>query len=133
MNKHLKRIIYVIALAIGVLSLIWEMNTVISILLFVSGAVYLFLGWMLLNPEHNRKFDFLYFIVGYFFSTTFIALLFKTRSYPMDDLFLYVSTAMLAVSIIVLVLIERTRKRPVTENVLMTGLLLGLVIAGIII
>ena len=57
MNKHLKRIIYVIALAIGVLSLIWEMNTVISILLFVSGAVYLFLGWMLLNPEHNRKFD----------------------------------------------------------------------------
>ncbi|MDT8402686.1 MAG: hypothetical protein RQ743_13410, partial [Bacteroidales bacterium] len=101
--------------------------------LFMSGAVYLFLGWVLLNPEHNKKFDFLYFIVGYFFSTAFIALLFKTRSYPMEDLLLYVSAAMLVVSIIMLVLIDRARKRPVTENVLMTGLLLGLVIAGILI
>jgi hypothetical protein len=133
MNKNIKRLIYLIAITGGVLSLVREMNTVISILLFLSASAYLFLGWMLLNPEHNRKFDFLYFILGYIFSTAFIALLFKTRNYPMEELLLYVSAAMLVVSVIVLVLIDRARKKPVIENILKIIFLLGLVITGMVI
>ncbi len=58
MNKTLERSIYVIALVTAVLSLFFMYNTVLSILLFVLGVVYLILGWLLFNPVRTKNLTF---------------------------------------------------------------------------
>lgn len=131
MNKYIERIIYAVALASGVLSLLFKMNLVITISLIVFCMLYLFLGWMLLNPERNKRFDLVYFMVGYFFSTAFIALLFYTRDYPLQDHFLYITTGMLVLSLILILGIDRARKKQVVENAVKIGLLLLVVVAGL--
>lgn len=133
MNNILKSIIYLVVLAIAALSLVWEMNSAISILLVLSSLLYLSLGWMLLNPEQNQKFDFLYFIVGYCFSTSLMALLFKARRYPMEELVLYVSIGMLLLSLIMIFLIDRKRNRKIVMNLVRTGLLLLVVLLSLFI
>ena len=131
MNKHIERIIYTIAIATGAMSLFFKMNTILSILLILFSILYLFIGWLLLNPEHSKKFDFLYLIVGYFFSSSFLALLFKNRDYPLLDMFIYGSIAMLLLSLILILGIDRARKKPLVENTVKILLLLGIVVAAI--
>jgi len=131
MNKQIKRLVYVVALVSGALSLVFELNTVLSILLFLFSMVYLFLGWLLLNPERTKKFDFVYFFVGYFFSTSFIALFFNIRDYPLKELFLYASVGMLVFALVLIMALDRARKKPVAENAVKIVLLLGVVAAGI--
>jgi hypothetical protein len=133
MNNILKSIIYFVVLAIAALSLVWEMNTAISILLALSSLLYLSLGWLLLNPEQNLKFDLLYFLVGYFFSTSLMALLFKSRRYPMEELIIYVSIGMLLLSLIMIFLIDRSRNRKLVMNLVRTGLLLFVVLLSLFI
>ena len=133
MNKHIERIIYTIALATGVMSLFLKMNTAISIILFIFSMLYLFLGWMLVNPERNKRFDLVYFIIGYSFSSSFIALLFNTRDYPLQDHLLYGSTAMLVLSLVLVLGIDRARKKPVVENAAKIVLLLFVVVTWLFI
>lgn len=132
MNKQIERIIYVVALVSGALSLFYELNTVLSILLFLFSMVYLFLGWLLLNPERTKKFDFVYFLVGYFFSTSFIALLFNIRDYPLKELFLYASVGMLVFALVLIMALDRARKKPVIENTVKILLLLAVVVLAVI-
>ncbi|MFO7851315.1 MAG: hypothetical protein ACQERS_06685 [Bacteroidota bacterium] len=132
MNKQIERIIYVVALVSGALSLFFEFNTVLSILLFLFSMVYLFLGWLLLNPERTKKFDFVYFFVGYFFSTSFIALLFNIRDYPLKELFLYASVGMLVFALVLIMALDRARKKPVIENTVKILLLLAVVVLAVI-
>lgn len=132
MNKQIERIIYVVALVSGALSLFYELNTVLSILLFLFSMVYLFLGWLLLNPERTKKFDFVYFFVGYFFSTSFIALLFNIRDYPLKELFLYASVGMLVFALVLIMALDRARKKPVIENTIKILLLLAVVVLAVI-
>lgn len=116
MNKTLERSIYVIALVTAVLSLFYMYNTVLSILLFVLSMVYLALGWILFHPAAARKFDLIYFFTGYFFSTVMMGFLFRNRDYPMKEIILYVSIGMLILGLILILFVDRARKRPVTEN-----------------
>ena len=133
MNKIIERAIYLVGLAIIVASLVFPMNGFLSIMLFVFSMGYLVAGWILLNPARNRKFDFIYFLVGYCYSSTFIAFLFINRDYPMQSYMMYGSIALLVFSLILILGPDRARKSPVRENAVKTALLLVVVLVKVLV
>jgi high-affinity Fe2+/Pb2+ permease len=70
----------------------------------------------------------MYFFTGYFFSTVMIGFLFRNRDYPMKEIILYVSAGMLVLALILILTIDRARKRPVTENSIKILLMLVLTV-----
>ncbi|MEA1886010.1 MAG: hypothetical protein U9N72_02215 [Bacteroidota bacterium] len=132
MKKQIERIIYVVALVAAVLSLF--MNYLfLSIILGLACLVYLGLGWYLLNPNPGRKFHFVYFWIGYSFSTVFVTLIMFNYQFPLTEIFQYTVLSMLLISIILMVSVKKIREKGIIENLIKILLLAGVDILSIVI
>lgn len=126
MKKQTERIVFIVALVSGVLSLYLN-YTLLPVLLAFSCLTYLALGWQLLNPEKGNKFNFVYFWIGYSFSTVFLTMIFDYYTWPLVKEFQYVAISMLIISIIMMSSIRRIREKGVVEQIIKTVLVIGLV------
>ena len=132
MKKQTERIVFIVVLISGVLSLFLD-YTLLPVLLAFSSIIYLALGWHLLNPGEGNKFVFVYFWIGYSFSTAFLSLIFDYYRWPLVKEFQYVAISVLVVSIILMLAVKRIREKEVGEMLIKTGLLIGLVVWSIVV
>lgn len=108
--KHLlQRSLFVVTISAMVLSFFIH-HAVINTIFILSGLIYISLGWYLINPSKGKKFDPVYFLVGYFISTALTGFLFTAKDYPLDTLFIQVATAELFVGLLLLLILHKNRK-----------------------
>jgi len=132
MKNQVERIIFIVALIASVLILFMDF-TFLSLILGISCLVYLVLGWYLLNPTKMRRFHFVYFWIGYSFSTVFLTLILVNYEVQLFKIFQYTVLAMLLLSIILMVSVKKIREKGIVENILKTLLLMAIDIISIII
>jgi hypothetical protein len=132
MKKQTESILFFVAIIAGVLSLYLN-YTILPVILGFACLAYLALGWHLFNPEKETKFIFVYFWIGYSFSTAFLALMFVYTGYPLLKLFQYGSISMLVIAIILMLAMTKVREKGVGEVLIKTVLLLGLVVWSILV
>lgn len=132
MKNQVERIIFIVALIASVLILFMDF-TFLSVILGISCLVYLVLGWYLLNPTKTRRFNFVYFWIGYSFSTVFLTLILVNYEVQLFKIFQYTVLAMLLLSIILMVSVKKIREKGIVENILKTLLLMAIDIISIII
>ena len=132
MKNQVERIIFIVALIASVLILFMDF-TFLSVILGISCLVYLVLGWYLLNPTKTRRFNFVYFWIGYSFSTVFLTLILINYEVQLFKIFQYTVLAMLLLSIILMVSVKKVREQGIVENILKTLLLIAIDIISIII
>jgi hypothetical protein len=109
MKNLLQRSVFVVTITAMIFSF-FVRHAVLDIIFLLSCIGYLGFGWYLFNPASGKKFDPIYFLVGYFISTALIGFLFISRDYPLDTLFIKVGTAELFVGLILLLAVHRNRK-----------------------
>ena len=109
MKNLLQRYVFAATITAMILSFFFR-HAVLEIIFLLSCIGYLGFGWYLFNPGSGKKFDPIYFLVGYFISTALIGFLFISRDYPMNTLFIKVGTAELLVGLILLLIFHRNRK-----------------------
>jgi len=132
MKKQTERIVFIVALISGVLSLFLD-YTLLPVILAFSSLIYLALGWHLLNPGEGNKFVFVYFWIGYSFSTVFLTLILVNYEVQLFKIFQYTVLAMLLLSIILMASVRKVREKGLVENILKTLLLIAIDIISIII
>ena len=132
MKKQTESILFFVAIIAGVLSLYLN-YTILPVILGFACLAYLALGWHLFNPEKETKFIFVYFWIGYSFSTAFLALMFVYTGYPLLKLFQYGSISMFVIAIILMLAMTKVREKGVGEVLIKTVLLLGLVVWSILV
>ena len=132
MKNQVERIIFIVALIASVLILFMDF-TFLSVILGISCLVYLVLGWYLLNPAKTRRFNFVYFWIGYSFSTVFLTLILVNYEVQLFKIFQYTVLAMLLLSIILMVSVKKIREKGIVENILKTLLLIAIDIISLII
>ncbi len=109
MKNLLERSLFVLTVSAMVLSFFVH-HAVINTIFVLSGLIYISLGWYLLNPLKGKKFDPVYFLEGYFFSTAMVGFLFTAKDYPLDTLFIQVAAAGLFVGLLLLLILHKNRK-----------------------
>ena len=132
MKSQVERIIFIVALIASGLILVMDF-TFLSVILGISCLVYLVLGWYLLNPTKTRRFNFVYFWIGYSFSTVFLTLILVNYEVQLFKIFQYTVLSMLLLSIILMVSVKKVREKGIVENILKTLLLIAIDIISIII
>ena len=132
MKSQVERIIFIVALIASGLILFMDF-TFLSVILGISCLVYLVLGWYLLNPTKTRRFNFVYFWIGYSFSTVFLTLILVNYEVQLFKIFQYTVLSMLLLSIILMVSVKKVREKGIVENILKTLLLIAIDIISIII
>jgi len=132
MKKQTERILFIVATISGVLSLYLN-YTLLPVIMGFACLAYLALGWHLFNPGEETKFIFVYFWIGYSFSSAFLALIFDYTGYPLVKLFQYGAICMLVLTIILMLAVKRIREKGVGEQVIKSVLLICLVIYSILI
>lgn len=131
MKKQIERILFIVAFLVCVLSLFIESN-ILNAILIISSIAYLFLGWYLLNPNDGKKFDFVFFIIGYSYATLFVTAFLNIVEWPLLKEFQISAICFLILSGILLISIERIRIKGIIENLTKTILLLAWVIIDIL-
>jgi len=131
MKNQIERFIFLIALLISILSLIFD-SVIIRVLLLALSGAYLSLGWLLLNPYEGKKFNFVYFWLGYSFSSAFITLFFNQIEWPLVLEFHYSSIAMLVISIILIFSIRKIREKRFIENLFKVLAIMVLIVISLI-
>ena len=132
MKKQTEQILFIVAVIAGVLSLYLN-YTLLPVILGFACLVYLTLGWHLFNPGEETKFIFVYFWIGYSFSSAFLALIFDYTGYPLGRLFQYGSISMLVIAIILMLAVRRVREKGVVELLIKSVLLIGIVVWSIVV
>ena len=132
MKKQIERIIFLIALVCGVLSLFMD-STFVNVSLGIMSVVYLGLGWLLLRPDESNKFHFVYFLIGYSFATVFVMLLLRANEVELVSLFQYASIFFLVLSIILMYSVEKIKEKGVVESLIKSLVLLLLVFISMLV
>jgi hypothetical protein len=113
--KPFEKYLMLITFSLAFLGIVGLIPQIISILLILSAAIYLSIGWKLLKPfqkgqEAKAKVQVIPFLVSYLISQTIIVVLFGMHNYPLKNEFSYITTAMLVVAIILLLIFNKTLK-----------------------
>lgn len=131
MKKQTEQILFIVAVISGVLSLYLN-YTLLPVILGFACLAYLVLGWHLFNPGKETKFIFVYFWIGYSFSSAFLALIFDYTGYPLNRLFQYGAISMLVIAIILMLTARRVREKGVVELLIKSVLLIGIVVWSLV-
>ena len=97
-----------VTFSLAFLGIIGLATQVISVVLWISAAVYLFLGWMLLSPLKIRKIQLIPFLVSYLISQSNITVIFGINNYPLKNEFSYLTSSLLLIAIILLLINKKT-------------------------
>jgi hypothetical protein len=106
--KRFERYLMVVTFTLAFLGIIGLLPQIISIFLLVSTCIYLFLGWKLLSPLDVTKIKFLPFLVSYLIAQTIVVVVFGIHDFPMKNEFCYVTSGLLLVTIICLLIFNKT-------------------------
>ncbi len=109
MKNLLERSLFVVTLTAMILSFFYR-NTVLDIIFLLGSLSYLCFGWYLIKPFAGKKFDPIYFLVGYFISTALMGFLFMSREYPLDMLFIKIGSIELFAGLVLLLIFHKNRK-----------------------
>ncbi|MEA1886009.1 MAG: hypothetical protein U9N72_02210 [Bacteroidota bacterium] len=132
MKKQTERTIYLVALISGVLSLYLN-YTLLPVIMVFLGLAYLTLGWHLLNPEKERRFDFVYFWTSFSFAWAFLTLIFNFYEWSLLRWFQYASILFLVLAMILMSEIKRIKEKGIVEIFIKTMLLVALVVFSMIV
>lgn len=132
MKKNIELSVFIVALIACILCFFLD-NTFITILLAISSLIYLITGWYLLNPTMGRRFNFVYFWIGYSFSTVFVTFILFNYQLPLVETFQYTVLLMLLIAIILMLSVKSVREKGIVENLIKTLLLIAIDIISIIV
>jgi hypothetical protein len=106
--KPNEKYLMLVTFSIAFLGIIGLATQIISVLLWLSAGVYLFLGWILLSPSKNGKIQLIPFLVSYLIAQTIVAVLFGIHNYPMETEFSYITSSLLLIAIILILIYKKT-------------------------
>jgi hypothetical protein len=105
--KPYEKYLMLVTFSLAFLGIVGLATRIISVLLWLSAGIYLFLGWMLLSPLKNGKIQLIPFLVSYLIAQTIVAVLFGMHNYPMKTEFSYITSSLLVIAIILLLIYKK--------------------------
>jgi len=105
--KHYEKYLMLVTFSLAFLGIIGLATQIISVVLWLSAGIYLFLGWMLLSPLKSEKIQLIPFLVSYLIAQTIVTVLFGIHSYPMKKEFSYITSSLLLIAIILLLIYKK--------------------------
>ena len=109
MKKQLEWILFTAITAVVIVSFFYQ-HMVLNLVMLTASILYLVIGWYFFNPGEDRKFDPVYFVLGYAVSMTIMALFFRAAEYPLADLMLYGSTAFLVIALVLILVLKKSNR-----------------------
>jgi hypothetical protein len=106
--KPYERYLRIVTFSLAFVGIIGLATQIISIILWLSAGIYLFLGWMLLSPLKFRKIQLISFLVSYLIAQSIITVIFGMHNYPMKIEFSYITSSLLLIAIILLLIYKKT-------------------------
>ena len=106
--KPYEKYLMPVTFSLAFLGIIGLATRSISVVLWLSAAVYLFLGWMLLSPLKISKIQLIPFLVSYLIAQSIITVIFGIHNYPMKNEFSYITSSLLLIAIILLLINKKT-------------------------
>jgi len=123
--KTVEKSLLIIAFAVAFVGIIHLTPKIISIILGLSMAIYLFMGWLLLLPEKQKETSrILPFIVSYLIAQTFATIIFGINNWPLKDTFAYVTITMVIICLGVVIIL----RKKLINNYPINGYILRLII-----
>lgn len=106
--KIFEKLMMVVPFSLAFLGIVGIIPKIISIFLWLSVLIYLFMSWKFLSPRKNEKVQMLPFIIFYLSAQTLVTLIFGINDYPMKKVFSYITTLPLLIALII-VLINKNK------------------------
>jgi len=106
--KTFEKYLMFITFSLAFLGIIGLIPKIISVLLWLSACIYLFLGWKMFSSVENQKLQLIPFLISYLIAQTIITVLFGIYNFPMKIEFSYVTSAFLLIAVILTLIFRRS-------------------------
>jgi len=124
--KKFEKILFIVVFILAYLGIIGVIPEIISVILWISALLYLFVGWRLLGSVNSGQSLVKPIFISYLISQTIVAVIFGINGYPLKNEFAYITLFFTSLGVFFLSIKRKSLEKDYPVNVYIARLVVCL-------